>query len=52
MAYAIGMIAALFLIVLVVGAATGRVQLNSCCTAADPRRDLRMRGAYADERAD
>ena len=43
---------ALFLIGLVVGAGTGRVNLRSCCSPADPSRDLRMRDAYAPESSD
>jgi Na+-transporting methylmalonyl-CoA/oxaloacetate decarboxylase gamma subunit len=38
-----------FLVVLAVGALTGRVRGGSCCAAADPRRDLRMRDAFTDE---
>jgi hypothetical protein len=36
----------LFLVALVVGGVTGRVQVSSCCSIADPSRDLRMRSAY------
>ena len=35
-----------FLVVLVVGAVTGHVKSRSCCAVADPRQDLRMRGAF------
>jgi hypothetical protein len=41
-----------FLVVLAVGALTGRVRGGSCCAAADPRRDLRMRDAFTDEWAE
>jgi hypothetical protein len=37
---------------LLFGVVTGRVRLSSCCGAADPRRDLRMRDAFADADAD
>lgn len=40
-----------FLVVLVVGGLTRRVKLKSCCGVADPRHDLRMRDAFADEAA-
>ena len=38
-----------FLVVLVVGALTGRVKLRSCCAVADASKDLRMRSAFTDE---
>ncbi|MFN0283352.1 MAG: hypothetical protein ACKVZ6_15435 [Kineosporiaceae bacterium] len=42
----------LFLVGLVVGAATGRIRAGrACCAVADPRRDLRMRAAFDDEDA-
>jgi hypothetical protein len=34
------------LVVLVVGALSGRVRLTSCCATSDPCRDLRMRAAF------
>ena len=34
---------------LLLGAVTGRVRMSSCCGIADPRRDLRMREAFADD---
>ena len=40
---------ALPVLALAVAALTGRVRLQSCCAPADPRRDLRMRGAFEDE---
>ncbi|WP_157439478.1 hypothetical protein [Aeromicrobium sp. Root344] len=46
MPYVIGALAVGFLALLIVGALTGRVRMSACCTVADPRRDLRMRGAY------
>ncbi len=52
MQYVFGIPALLFLIALVYGGLTGRVRLTSCCAVADPRRDLRMRGAFDDEVAD
>ncbi len=48
MAYVFGVPALIFLVVVVVGGLTGRIRLTSCCTVADPRRDLRMRAAYED----
>jgi hypothetical protein len=52
MQYVFGIPALLFLIALVYGGLTGRVRLTSCCAVADPRRDLRLRGAFDDEVAD
>ncbi len=46
MAYVLGIPVLVFLVVLVYGGITGRVRLSSCCAVADPRRDLRMRGAF------
>lgn len=48
----LGVVAVGFLVLLVIGAVTGRVRINSCCAVADPRRDLRMRDAFADESFD
>ena len=36
-----------FVVLMVVGSLTGRVQVRPCC-AADPRHDLRMRAAFDD----
>jgi hypothetical protein len=33
----------IFLVLLAVGALTGRVRARSCCSPADPAADLRMR---------
>ena len=33
-------------VALAVGLLTGRVSARSCCSPADPRRDLRMAGAF------
>jgi hypothetical protein len=49
--YVIGAVVIAFLVLLVVGAITGRVRSRSCCSIADPRQDLRMRGAFEDEAA-
>lgn len=49
MQYVFGGAAIFFLVLFVVGAATGRVTWRSCCAIADPRQDLRMRGAFEDE---
>jgi hypothetical protein len=48
MAYVLGIPVLVFLVALVYGGITGRVRLSSCCAVADPRRDLRMRGAFDD----
>lgn len=47
--YLIGGIVIAFLVLLILGALTGRVKSRSCCSVADPRQDLRMRGAFEDE---
>jgi hypothetical protein len=46
---AVGVIVSVFTVLLLVGAVTGRVKVTSCCGIADPRRDARMRDAFADE---
>ena len=48
MEYVVGIPVLVFLLVLAYGGITGRVRLSSCCAVADPRRDLRMRGAFED----
>lgn len=40
-----------FLGALVYGGITGRVRTSSCCSVADPSKDLRMRGAFDDGEA-
>ncbi len=49
MAYVFGIPALVLLVALVYGGLTGRVRLTSCCAVADPRRDLRMRGAFDED---
>ena len=49
MAYVFGIPALVLLVVLVYGGLTGRVRLTSCCSVADPRKDLRMRAAFEDD---
>ena len=49
MAYVFGIPALVLLVVLVYGGLTGRVRLSSCCSVADPRKDLRMRPAFEDD---
>ena len=46
MEYLISGLVLTFLVLLVLGAATGRINLGACCSIADPSRDLRMRAAY------
>ncbi len=48
MVWVLGMLALGLLVLLVLGAATGRVSLTSCCVAGDASRDLRMRAAFED----
>lgn len=49
MVFAFGFAAAIFLMVLLVAALTGRLRLGSCCAVADPAHDLRMRAAFQDD---
>jgi hypothetical protein len=51
MEYVVGIPVLVFLLVVGYGGITGRVRLTSCCAVADPRRDLRMRGAFEDDDA-
>jgi hypothetical protein len=46
----LGAVVAVFGVLLVVGGITGRIKVSSCCGIADPRNDLRMRGAFDDDR--
>ena len=48
MQYLLGSVIVLFLVLLVAGAIRGSISVRSCCTIADPRRDARMRDAFAD----
>lgn len=45
----ISLVVIAFLIAFAVARIQGRRSAASCCAPADPRRDLRMRDAYADE---
>jgi hypothetical protein len=36
-------------VALVFGAVTGRTRVSSCCSVADPTKDLRMRGAFGED---
>lgn len=49
MALIVAVLLVAFLVVLVAGALSGRIRAASCCSPADPRRDLRMRAAFEDE---
>jgi hypothetical protein len=44
----IGVVVAVFTVLLGIGAVTGKVKATSCCSIADPRRDARMREAFTD----
>ena len=44
----LAVVVALFLVLLLAGAVTGRVKVRSCCAVADPRADARMRAAFED----
>lgn len=43
MQYVVGSALGLATLALAIGAITGRVKVQSCCTPADPSRDRRMR---------
>ena len=45
MPYVVAGLVLVALLVLIVGVARGRVRVRPCC-AADPSKDLRMRGAF------
>jgi hypothetical protein len=49
--YVLGACAALFLVVLLCAAVTGRLRLGSCCAVADPSRDVRMSAAFEEDDA-
>ena len=49
MAFVLGAVAAIFLLVLLIAAITGHLRTGSCCTVADPANDLRMRAAFEDD---
>jgi hypothetical protein len=46
--FVVGIPVLVFLVALVYGGLAGRVRMTSCCSIADPRRDLRMRAAFED----
>jgi len=46
MVIVLGVLVAVSLAALLIGAVTGRVKLTSCCAVADPRCDARMRSAF------
>lgn len=51
MEYVVGGVVVAFLLLLVFGALTGRLRMQSCCAPVDPTRDLRMRAAFEDDDA-
>ncbi|CAN5276918.1 hypothetical protein BH09ACT10_BH09ACT10_24820 [soil metagenome] len=48
MTYVLAGIVVVAFALFVIGAATGRARMKSCCSIADPRNDARMRAAYDD----
>jgi hypothetical protein len=46
MVIVLGVLVAVSLAALLIGAVTGRAKLTSCCAVADPRCDARMRSAF------
>lgn len=49
MEYVLSGLVVAFLVALVIGALRGSVNVRSCCSIADPRRDARMRDAYSED---
>lgn len=49
MVWILGVLTAVFLVLLILGAISGRVSITSCCAVGDASRDLRMRAAFEDE---
>lgn len=52
MQYVLGGLVLLFLLATLWGATAGRLKASSCCSIADPSRDLRMREAFQPEQPD
>lgn len=48
MAYVFAIPVLLVFCALVYGGLTGRLRMSACCAVADPSKDLRIRGAFAD----
>lgn len=46
MPYILAALMAVALSLLILGAVTGQVKMSTCCSVADPSKDLRMRAAY------
>ena len=51
MTYVLAALVVLPVLILLMGALTGRVNVRSCCGVSDPAKDLRMRDAFTDERS-
>ena len=51
MIYILGGVVAVFVVLLLVAAVTGRLRVSACCAVADPAKDLRMRAAFDDDRS-
>lgn len=51
MEYVAGAVVVVLVLLLVIGTLTGRVQVTTCCSLADPARDLRMRAAFENDDA-
>lgn len=52
MQFVLAFVVLAFIVAITTLAVTGRLKVRSCCAVADPSRDLRMRGAFDDERRD
>ncbi len=51
MAWILGLLPLVFLVLFIAGAVTGRVSVTSCCAVGDASKDMRMRAAFEDEPA-
>jgi len=51
MEYVVGAFVVVLVLILVIGALTRRIDVTTCCSLADPARDLRMRAAFENDAA-
>jgi len=51
MEYVAGAFVVVLVLILVIGALTRRIDVTTCCSLADPARDLRMRAAFENDAA-
>jgi len=51
MEYVAGAFVVVLVLILLLGALTRRIEVTTCCSLADPARDLRMRAAFENDAA-